>query len=156
MEVELGYDELFAKYAELQLRVTRFSSTEQELINARDRLDQELLLYKKLSDFNTEALKTSSKVEFLQKVVETIIDIFETEIGIIHYTSKSGLFEDKFFIEGARKSEHQHLLEDLCALPALENESKEVTIYSFISENIQASSLIDSCLVSSKIEMLGG
>jgi PAS domain S-box-containing protein len=153
MEVELGYDELFAKYAELQLRVTRFSSTEQELINTRDRLDQELLLYKKLSDFNTEALKTNSKVEFLQKVVETIIDIFETEIGIIHYTSKSGLFEDKFFIEGARKSEHQHLLKDLCALPALENESKEVTIYSVISENIQASSLIDSCLVSSKIEI---
>jgi PAS domain S-box-containing protein len=153
MGEELGYDELYAKYAELQLRVTRFSSTEQELINTQDRLDQELLLYKKLSDFNTEALKTSSKVEFLQKVVETIIDIFETEIGIIIYTSKSGLFEDKLFIEGARKSEHQQLLEDLCALPALENESKEVTIYSFISENIQASSLIDSCLVSSKIEI---
>ena len=31
MEEELGYDELYAKYAELQLRVTRFSSTEQEI-----------------------------------------------------------------------------------------------------------------------------
>jgi PAS domain S-box-containing protein len=153
MEEELGYDELYAKYAELQLRVTRFSSTEQELINTQDRLDQELLLYKKLSDFNTEALKTSSKVEFLQKVVETIIDIFETEVGIIHYTSKSGLFEDKLFIEGARKAEHKNLLNDLCALPSVENESQEVKIYSFTSENIIESSLIDSCLVSSKIEI---
>ena len=117
MGEELGYDELYAKYAELQLRVTRFSSTEQELINTQDRLDQELLLYKKLSDFNTEALKTSSKVEFLQKVVETIIDIFETEIGIINYTSKSGLFEDKSFIEGARKPEHKNLL--LVILPVI-------------------------------------
>jgi PAS domain S-box-containing protein len=153
MEEELGYDELYAKYAELQLRVTRFSSTEQELINTQDRLDQELLLYKKLSDFNTEALKTSSKVEFLQKVVETIIDIFETEVGIIHYTSKSGLFEEKLFIEGARKAEHKNLLNDLCALPSIENESQEVKIYSFTSENIIESSLIDSCLVSSKIEI---
>lgn len=153
MGEELGYDELYAKYAELQLRVTRFSSTEQELINTQDRLDQELLLYKKLSDFNTEALKTSSKVEFLQKVVETIIDIFETEIGIIIYTSKSGLFEDKLFIEGARKSEHKNLLKDLYALPSLEKESQEGTIHSYTCKNIAESSLIDSCLISSKIEI---
>lgn len=68
MKEELSYDELYAKYADLQLRVTRFSSTEQELINAQDLLDQELLLYKKLSKFNTDALKTNSIDEFFKKL----------------------------------------------------------------------------------------
>jgi hypothetical protein len=43
MEEHLSYEELYKRYQDLHLRVTRFSSIEQALINARDKLDQELL-----------------------------------------------------------------------------------------------------------------
>ena len=153
MKEELSYDELYAKYADLQLRVTRFSSTEQELINTQDLLDQELLLYKKLSKFNTDALKTNSIDEFLKKVVESIIDIFETEIGIIHYTSKSGVFEDKLVTEGGQKSDFKKLLSELYDLSVHGDFGQDSNVHTFNAEKISENSLIDSCLVSSKIEI---
>ncbi len=153
MKEELSYDDLYAKYADLQLRVTRFSSTEQELINTQDLLDQEILLYKKLSKFNTDALKTNSIDEFLKKVVESIIDIFETEIGIIHYTSKSGIFEDKLVTEGGRKSDYKKLLSELYDLSVRGDFVQGNNIHTFNAEKISENSLIDSCLVSSKIEI---
>ena len=50
-------EKLLADYRELQLRVTRFSAVEQELINTRDQLDAELVLYKRLNDFIKDAFK---------------------------------------------------------------------------------------------------
>ena len=80
---ENDYEKLLKEYKELQLRVTQFSTIEQELINTRDRLDQELVLYKRLNQFNTSSLKEFSDSEFFKYVCETIIDIFETESALI-------------------------------------------------------------------------
>ena len=50
------FQKLLADYRELQLRVTRFSAIQQDLINTRDRLDHELELYKRLQKFNSQAV----------------------------------------------------------------------------------------------------
>lgn len=76
-------EELLKEYRELQLRVTRFSATEQELINTRDRLDHELELYKRLYKYNALALKAKSYEDFYHLLCEAIVDVFEVESAFI-------------------------------------------------------------------------
>jgi PAS domain S-box-containing protein len=96
-----SYNELLQSYRDLQLRVTRFSSVEQELINTRDRLDHELVLYRRLQDFSNKAISENSLNGFFRKVVESVVDIFETE-GAIFMTDKGD-----FFTEGYNFKEEQ-------------------------------------------------
>ena len=74
---------LQSAYEELQLRVTRFSVVEQKLKDTQDQLDHELTLYKRLSQFNSTALKLQSTDRINQLAVETIVDILEVEAAII-------------------------------------------------------------------------
>lgn len=100
MSLEEKYNQLLEKYEALQLRVTRFGATEQELINIRDRLDNELVMYKRLHQFNVHALREQNENNFFQLVAETIIDIFEVEIGVlVIFDIKRN--EIKFFQEGS-------------------------------------------------------
>ena len=85
-----SYDELLKQFRDLQLRVTRFSATEQELINTRDRLDHELVLHQRLHRYNSEALKEPSEDGFFQLESEAIVDVFETEGSIIFYVPTHG------------------------------------------------------------------
>ncbi len=78
-------EELLKEYRELQLRVTRFSATEQELINTRDRLDHELELYKRLYKYNALALKAKSYEDFYHLLCEAIVDVFEVESAFIFF-----------------------------------------------------------------------
>lgn len=75
--------ELSRKYEELQLRVTRFSVTEQELIHARDRLDRELMVYRRMQQFNSRALEEMTNETFAKLVTESLIDIFEVEVAFV-------------------------------------------------------------------------
>jgi len=77
----LSYQELQEAYLALQSRVTRFSSKEQELINAQDMLDQELVGYKRMNDFHALAIEAQDVPNFIALVAETVVDLFETEIG---------------------------------------------------------------------------
>ncbi len=108
------YDTLLKEYRDLQLRVTRFSFTEQQLVNTRDQLDHELVLYKRLNKFNKDALKDMSQIEFISLVAESIIDILEIEVSIfcISYPDNSDTI---LHIEGKNfdKSYHEILLEDI-------------------------------------------
>jgi PAS domain S-box-containing protein len=80
-------------------------ATEQELINTKDKLDQELILYKRLSDFNTLAFKESNPEVFLQFVAEAIVDIFETEFGVVQLHGEPCQFKNHLFSEGAKGSD---------------------------------------------------
>lgn len=80
-----GHDELLKQYRELQLRVTRFSAIEQELINTRDRLDHELVLHQRLHRYNSDALKEVEEASFFQIEAEAIVDVFEMERSAILY-----------------------------------------------------------------------
>ena len=102
----LPYEELLQKYRDLQLRVTRFSSIEQNLINTQDLLDQELVLYKRLSKFNKDALRDLSLKKFIQLVTEAIVDIFETEFSMVLIEKNEGNQPEYiFFTEGFRLSD---------------------------------------------------
>lgn len=83
MENGEAYEQLLAKYRDLELRVTKFSTIEQDLINTRDLLDQELVQYKRLTAFNSAALKLANDREFLHLLSEAIIDIFEVESSMV-------------------------------------------------------------------------
>ena len=109
-DLNLEYKNLLANYRELQLRVTRFSAVEQELINTRDRLDAEVVLYKKLNDFNRNALKDLSERRFLQLLSETVVDIFELESAVIFLIDLQNIEKSHFFTEGVSISEEQKTL----------------------------------------------
>lgn len=80
-----AYDKLLKEYRDLQLRVTRFSAVEQQLINIRDRLDNELEMYKRLQQFSSRALSLQSKEEFIRHIADGVVDIFETEGSVVLY-----------------------------------------------------------------------
>jgi PAS domain S-box-containing protein len=98
------YEQLLKEFSELQLRVTRFSFTEQQLINTRDQLDHELVNYKRLSLFNSQALKSSSIDHFSMEIAEAIVDIFEVEASVV--LIKNSQYPEKtiLYIEGINNS----------------------------------------------------
>ena len=89
MDSTLDYGTLLERYRDLQRRVTKFSSVEQDLINTRDRLDQELISYKRLHTFSEQALREMSASGFHALVTESIVDIFEVEGSLLHFRNKN-------------------------------------------------------------------
>ncbi len=83
MDDKNDYDALLKEFRDLQLRVTRFSSVEQQLINTRDRLDQELELYKRLNRFQSASLTSKTREDFLRLVAEAVVDILEVECSLV-------------------------------------------------------------------------
>jgi len=151
---DLTYEELHKRYLDLELRVTRFSSIEQELINTRDKLDHELVVYKRMNVFISKAIRFRSLNELLVHVSEALIDIFEVQIGYVHFrTYNEGLeSEHRYFLEGATRSDEQHVREDFIKLESLNifsGKMKEFTreeISSYVEGNI-----LDHCLLSKKL-----
>ncbi|MFM7017151.1 MAG: PAS domain S-box protein [Bacteroidota bacterium] len=76
-------EKLLQDYRELQLRVTRFSFVEQQLINTRDRLDHELELYKRLNKFSSLALRDNNEEAYYRLILESVVDVFEVENSIL-------------------------------------------------------------------------
>ena len=112
MSNPLSYDELLKHYRDLQLRVTRFSAIEQELINTRDRLDHELVLHQRLHRYNSDALKETNESDFFQLQTEAIVDVFETEASLIIYVPS----DDRpvaIFGEGLGPANTPQLVEDI-------------------------------------------
>ncbi len=99
-ESKRDYESLLRDYEELQLRVTRFSTTEQELINTRDRLDQELVSHRRLNDFIQNALNSIENVDFVKLVAESVIDILEIESAVVCFSNLGANGNDIYQIEG--------------------------------------------------------
>ena len=66
----------------MQLRVTRFSAVEQQMINIRTRLDHEITMHKRMHAINKKALLEMSDNEFSKFIAESVVDIFEVEVGL--------------------------------------------------------------------------
>ncbi len=93
------YLELKKKYKDLQLRVTRFSVIEQQLINARNRLDREVNIHRQLQGFNRIAFGEMLDDSFGRLVAESLIDIFEVEVGIACFGQENDLPFELFGLE---------------------------------------------------------
>lgn len=109
------FNTLLEDYRKLQLRVTRFSHTEQELINTRDRLDQELVLYKRMSDFYSEALKCPDSKTLLALSSEAVVDVFEFETAFVLEQNIDGKDDAQLFHDGieVNPKEAQNIIHDL-------------------------------------------
>lgn len=158
--------ELSRKYEELQLRVTRFSVTEQELIHARDRLDRELMVYRRMQQFNSRALEEMKNEAFAKLVTESLIDIFEVELAFVLIESDNASITTVADVEGftipvgARAKLHKYIcdqfsnrqeVEVICFVPDQQDAIREV--FSF-------SSVIFTCVKEKEagltISLLGG
>lgn len=94
------YKKLLQEYQNLQLRVTKFSAVEQAMINIRDRLDSELEMHKRMQVYSTLALRSENEIEFATLTSESIVDIFETEMGMVVIDKKSNRSEPVLALEG--------------------------------------------------------
>jgi PAS domain S-box-containing protein len=101
----LSLTELQQAYLDLQSRVTQFSAKEQELINVRDMLDQELLVYKRFNAFHSAALDVHDVPALLELIAETAVDVFETELGYARFEPESSEAETVAHLEGAANRE---------------------------------------------------
>ncbi|MFM7217941.1 MAG: PAS domain-containing protein, partial [Bacteroidota bacterium] len=119
-------ERLRKEFEELQLRVTRFSSVEQELINMRDRLDHELDMYKRLHVFNNSALREVSGHEFVRLVADAIVDVFEVESAAVYLDRKEDLGGSLVYFEGMifEGSSREMLVKDILSLAGISKKSK--------------------------------
>src|SRR5512136_240461 len=72
-----GYDEMKGMVNDLQRQLIRSLRVEQELHDARDRLDRDLARFKGIQSFNERAMNAADIREFVQITVESIIEVFE-------------------------------------------------------------------------------
>jgi PAS domain S-box-containing protein len=154
MPDKLSYEELYAQYQALQLRVTRFSSTEQELINIRDRLDHELVVYKRLTVFNQKALQISNLDLFFQLTVEFMVDIFETEAAFVFSTGTNPQ-NPSLYSEGFRDNTLSSAQKDIEFLITRDHNKSEM-VRLFQSEDAHQLVLFNSCLLSHPFAMSNG
>jgi PAS domain S-box-containing protein len=130
MKTKNNFEVLLRDYQELQLRVTRFSYIEQQLINAQDKLDHELVLYKRLNKFSNSALKSHEVNEFLSMVVEGIVDILEVEASMILIV-ENNTGKNIFLSEGVhfeKNEDKERTIQDLLKLSEIVGKSKSVII----------------------------
>ncbi|WP_412476069.1 ATP-binding protein [Flavobacterium sp. TBRC 19031] len=132
MKTKNNFDSLLREYKELQLRVTRFSYIEQQLINAKDKLDHELVLYKRLNKFSNSALKSNKLEDFLTMSVEGIIDVLEVEASAILIVEKDTgntlFFNESLHLKDG--GEQQKIASDLLNLAEIVAKSKSSVISS--------------------------
>jgi len=146
-----SYDELLKQYRDLQLRVTRFSSIEQELINTRDRLDHELVLHQRLHRYNSDALNQANESAFFQLETEAIVDVFETEASLIIYVPTDSR-PVAMYREGFSPSNTSQLVEEIKKISSKLSPGKSHIVKSDVLNLFDCLSAFDQGLFSYFIE----
>ena len=85
-----GPEVLQARIAELQQHLARLSVVQQQLIDTRDRLDQELERFNGIQTFNTRAIGIRDRLRFAELTTETALELFEVEFAFLWPTSPMG------------------------------------------------------------------
>lgn len=83
--------EVRALLKDLQKRVTRFSSVEQELVEARDGLDQELARQRAIHHFGHRGQAQSDRASLLDLTCESILEIFQVDTAGVWLMDGDGL-----------------------------------------------------------------
>ena len=155
MTEQPSYEELSERYNDLQRKVTRYLAMEQELINTRDQLDQEVVIYKRLNDFNRQALNTEDVADFLKLVVESSVDIFEKAFGFVHFVDRSSPDGELVIIEGVRRDQHDLIKDQVSSVQQKETINKNLGLFTLFEPNVEDYSLIHS-LVLSPVLLING
>lgn len=67
-----------------------YSVIQQQLIDARDRLDREVARLTRMHAFNARALRLAADADFIPALAEAIVDIFELEFGLCWLLDETG------------------------------------------------------------------
>ncbi len=104
--------DILDEFERLQLLVTQFSVVEQRLIDTRFRLDQEVMRFGRMQEFNDLALSSSLGPAFANLVAESLINLFEVEVGIFYLGAEKSLENNICQIAGSKVSGTE--VETLC------------------------------------------
>ncbi|MBN2523587.1 MAG: GHKL domain-containing protein [Bacteroidales bacterium] len=83
MDIKPTYDELKAKCDDFQAQIIRFLKVEQELIDARSKLDRDLSRFKSIQTYSQKVLGAVSLEEFANITVESVVETFEVECSVL-------------------------------------------------------------------------
>ncbi len=134
----------------LRLRVTQFSVVEQRLIDTRFHLDQEIMRFSRMHDFNDLALKSTLDSAFANLVAEALVDILEVEVGIFFMGVERNQETNLCQIAGAKLAHSQVELLGNILLTSIEHDTNSIsarTIPPGALESVRDILPIDNALV---------
>jgi PAS domain S-box-containing protein len=73
-----------------QLRVPPYAVMQQQLIQARDRLDRQVTTLTRMHAFNARALAIDNDAEFATAIAEALVEIFELDFGVCWLCNADG------------------------------------------------------------------
>ncbi len=79
MDNKPSYDELKTKCDDFQAQIIRFLKVEQDLVDARSKLDRDLSRFKSIQTYSQRVLAAESIEEFASITIESVVETFEVE-----------------------------------------------------------------------------
>jgi signal transduction histidine kinase len=85
-----SYDELKIKCDDFQGQIIRFLKVEQDLVDARSKLDRDLSRFKTIQTYSQRVINAQSLEEFASITVESVVETFEVECSAFIMYNRSG------------------------------------------------------------------
>lgn len=89
MENKPTYDELKSKCDDFQAQIIRFLKVEQDLVDARSKLDRDLSRFKSIQTYSQRVLAADSIEEFANITIESVVETFEVECSAFFVYDKA-------------------------------------------------------------------
>jgi signal transduction histidine kinase len=89
MENKPTYEELKTKCDDFQAQIIRFLKVEQDLVDARSKLDRDLQRFKAIQAYSQRAINAESLEEFANITVEAVVETFEVECSTFFLYEKN-------------------------------------------------------------------
>lgn len=90
MSIPGDQDSTRAEIARLQEHLARLTIVQQQLIEARNQLDQELERFAGIQAYNTRAIAIPDADRFAEVTLETVLELFEVEFALLWPTDPQG------------------------------------------------------------------
>jgi len=89
MENKPTYDELKTKCDDFQAQIIRFLKVEQDLVDARSKLDRDLSRFRSIQTYSQRVLAAESIEEFADITIESVVETFEVECSAFFVIDKT-------------------------------------------------------------------
>ncbi len=89
MDNKPSYDELKTKCDDFQAQIIRFLKVEQDLVDARSKLDRDLSRFKSIQTYSQRVLAAESIEEFADITIESVVETFEVECSAFFVFDKT-------------------------------------------------------------------
>ena len=89
MDNNQSYNELKIKCDDFQAQIIRFLKVEQDLVDARSKLDRDLSRFKSIQTYSQRVLNAGSIDEFASITIESVVETFEVECSAFFVYDKS-------------------------------------------------------------------